>query len=150
MTHHDRGNENAQPSGPVPIKQGLFTMPDSTGKPPQLIGSRCRACGEVYFPPRRVGGCPNCYELDMEEILLSNRGKIESFSIIHQGPVEWQGPVPYVAVTVELPEIVLVITTLTECDPADVKIGMDVELTLEKVGKDKQDNDILGYKFRPV
>ena len=38
----------------------------------------------------------------------------------------------------------------TGCDPEAIKIGMDVELVIEKLGEDEQGNEVMTYKFRPV
>ena len=35
-----------------PIEDGYFTIPDDPAEPPRLLGSRCPACGEVFFPRR--------------------------------------------------------------------------------------------------
>ncbi len=40
----------------VPIEEGLFTIPSYGGQEGQLIGSKCRLCGEVFFPKRRRRG----------------------------------------------------------------------------------------------
>ena len=134
----------------VPIKPGLFTMPSSSGELPHLIGTRCKSCGEVYFPPRRETSCPKCYELDMEDIPLSRMGRVLSYTIVHQAPREWQGPVPYGMALIELPEKAVFYSSLTECDLERIETGMQVELVLEAVRSDETGNKVIGYKFRPV
>ena len=49
----------------------------------------------------------------------------------------------------ELPEGVRVETILTG-DPETVRIGMDVEFVLEKVGTSAEGADMMAFKFRPV
>ena len=50
----------------IPVREGLWSAPESPGEPPYLIGSRCPSCGEVVFPANRV--CVNCQNQNMEEI----------------------------------------------------------------------------------
>ena len=44
----------------VPIEPGFFTIPDDPAEPPRLLGSRCRACGEHFFPRREI--CAKCLQ----------------------------------------------------------------------------------------
>lgn len=75
----------------VILKEGQFTMPSIPGEQPRLIGSRCRACGEYFFPKQVA--CANCLKQDMEEVLLSPRGKLYSYTIVRQRPPVYQGSV---------------------------------------------------------
>jgi len=56
---------------------------------------------------------------------------------------------PYPIAIVELDEGLRIMAQLTECDPEEVKIGMEVEATLRKV---YEDEDVIRYgiKFKPV
>ena len=38
----------------------------------------------------------------------------------------------------------------TECDFDILKIVMDVELAIEKLGDNEQGNEVMAYKFRPI
>src|SRR5262249_56630093 len=55
----------------VPVADRLFTWPADD---PQLIGSRCTACGIVTFPAQ--ASCPRCASTDMAEHLLARRGRL--------------------------------------------------------------------------
>ncbi|MDP2646592.1 MAG: enoyl-CoA hydratase-related protein [Desulfobacterales bacterium] len=134
----------------IPIKPGLFTLPSSPGEAPHLIGTRCRSCGEVYFPPKKDKSCANCHGLDMEEIPLGRKGTVFSYTVVHMAPPEWQGPVPYAVALIDLPEKARFYSALTGCKVEDAFIGMEVELVIEKVRADAEGNDVAGYKFRPV
>ena len=134
----------------VPVRAGLWTTPSSPDEKPQLIGSRCPACGEVYFPKREKGICIHCQHKGLEDCKLSRRGKIHSFSVIMQQPTQFfVGKVPYAYGIIALPEV-RVLAHFTGCDFKDLKIGMPVELTIEKLGEDEQGNEVLAHKFKPV
>ena len=65
----------------VPIEPGFFTIPDAAGEPPQLLGSRCRACGEHFFPRRVV--CARCLAQGCDDVLLGPRGTLWTFTWVH-------------------------------------------------------------------
>ena len=133
----------------IPLREGLFTSGIPHDGSPQLVGTRCRSCGEVTFPKRKI--CPNCHKQDPEEISLSRYGKIYSVTVVTQRPpIYYKGPVPYAMGFVELPEGVRIQTLFTGCDPDNFGIGMDVELVVEKLFEDQEGHEIITYKFRPV
>ena len=135
----------------IPIKEGLWTVPPSLNEKPQLIGSRCLLCGEVFFPKKTYGICAHCQSRDLEEIRLSRRGRIYSFTVVMQRPPEYyKGPVPYAEGFVELPEGVRVETLFTDCNFDDLKVGMEVEMVIERLHEDEEGNQIMAFKFRPV
>jgi len=135
----------------IPVKEGLWTVPSSLDEKPQLIGSRCHLCGEVFFPKKTRGICNHCQSRNLEEIKLSRRGKIYSFTVVTQRPPEfYKGPVPYAEGFVELPEGVRVETLFTDCNFDNLKIGMDVEMVIEKLHEDENGNEVTAFKFRPV
>ncbi|MFC1940270.1 Zn-ribbon domain-containing OB-fold protein [Chloroflexota bacterium] len=134
----------------IPVREGLWTTPSSPDEQPQLIGSKCPACGEVYFPKKERGVCVHCGHRGLEDVKLSRRGKIHSFSVIVQQPTNFfLGEVPYAYGYIDLPEV-RVRAHLTGCDFKDLKLGMDVELVIEKLGEDEQGNEVMAHKFRPV
>jgi uncharacterized OB-fold protein len=140
---------------PIPIGEGLFTLPSSSSERPYLIGSKCRSCGETFFPGRLC--CRRCSSEDMEAIPLSRIGKLHSFTLVRVKPPHFIGEVPYLVGTVELPEGERVKTLLTGCRQDDLKIGMEMELVIESVGKLKAPignmdagTEVLGWKFRPL
>ena len=135
----------------IQIKEGLWTVPSSLNEKPQLIGSRCLLCGEVFFPKKTYGICTHCQSKDLEEIRLSRRGRIYSFTVVMQRPPEYyKGPVPYAEGFVELPEKVRVETLFTDCNFDDLKVGMEVEMVIERLHEDEEGNEIMAFKFRPV
>src|ERR1044072_6853835 len=74
-----------------PAIEGWFT----TGPEPALIGSRCTACGAVFFP-RPAGFCrnPGCEGEGFEDVELSRRGRVWSYT-----DAQYQPPPPYIPVT---------------------------------------------------
>ncbi len=130
----------------MPIREGLFNIPSSPSEKPYLVGSRCRNCQEVMFPQRPI--CLNCFGKDLEQVRLSSRGKLFTFTINHQGPKEFSAP--YASGYIDLPEGVRIYSLLTDWEAKGLKIGAEMELVIEKIKEDKEGNIVLGYKFRPA
>jgi uncharacterized OB-fold protein len=136
----------------VPIAVGIFTGPSDE---PQLIGSRCRACGIVTFPAQN--SCPRCASTEMAEQLLATRGRLWAWTTQDFPPPAppYSGPagkdfVPFGVGYVELPGEVKVETRLTTADPDALMIGMEMELTLVPFRTDDDGNEVVTFAFRPV
>jgi uncharacterized protein len=125
----------------VPAVEGWFTLDEQ----PRLLGNRCRKCGSYFFP-KIAGECrnPGCDGTELDEVPLSSRGTIWSYTTNHYAP-----PPPYVAAepfepysvaAVELPEEKLVVLGQVDAaiDPATLHVGMEVELTLGTLYEDDE------------
>ncbi len=136
----------------VPIKEGFFTDNLWPLEQVRLKGTKCRSCGEAFLGKKPF--CENCQSEDTAEIVLSNRGKIYSYTVNrYRPPGDYIGPDPYVPFAVgliELPEGVRILSPLKDCDVDAVKIGMEVELVVEKLCTNSEGNDVIAFKFRPV
>jgi uncharacterized OB-fold protein len=110
----------------------------------------------VSFPSQ--ASCPACTGRSVEEIRLSRRGKLWTWTIQrfpptvppYAGPADRESFVPFGVGYVELPEGIRVEARLTEHDPEKLAIGMDMELVLERFGSDAQGNDVVTFAFRPL
>jgi uncharacterized OB-fold protein len=93
----------------------------------RLVVQRCGACEEYTFPPQDV--CAYCWSDDLAWTEVSGDGTVYTFSTIHVDlHSTWGDRVPYTVAFVRLEEGVFVLTTLVECDPEDVEIGLPVEV----------------------
>jgi uncharacterized OB-fold protein len=119
----------------VPAVPGWFTTDD----PPVLLGSRCRACGVVAFPPRS-DRCPNpsCRGTEVDEHRLARTGTVWSFTDArYQPPPPYVSPSdpyePFVLAAVELDaDGLIVLGQMVEgCTAADVAVGDRVALVVE-------------------
>lgn len=133
------------------IADGLFT---ETADGPRLIGSRCRRCGTVTFP--RQASCARCTSTDVEEHLLARRGELWSWTVQRFRPKTppYVGPEtdefePYGVGYVELPGECRVEALLSEADPAALRIGMAMELTLLPAQR-ADGGEALTFGFRPL
>lgn len=115
------------------------------GRDGELRFLRCRRCGTWVHPPAPV--CPACLGDDLDVAAASGRARVATYTVNHQA---WMpGPeLPYVVAIVELPEQhgLRLITNLVEVDPAEVRIGMEVEVVFEA----HPDDEVWIPLFRPV
>lgn len=109
----------------------------------ELRVQRCGACGHLRFPPSIL--CPKCLSEDTTWVALSGRGSIYSFIIVHrpQHP-GFFGDAPYNVAIVELEEGVRLHSNVVECDDAELRIGLPLEVVFHKV-----DDEVTLPKFRP-
>jgi uncharacterized OB-fold protein len=132
-----------------PIEDGYFTIPDEPSEAPRLLGSRCEACGEHFFPRRVV--CARCLAEGCVDVLLGPRGHIYTWTYVHVPLFAKRDREvsSYGVAQVDLPEGPRVQGILVgESD--DFRIGMEVELDLETLGEDKVGNEVVIFRFRPV
>jgi len=132
----------------VAIKAGYFTVPDDPTEPPRLLGSRCVACGEHFFPRRAV--CAKCLARDCVDAELGPRGTLYSYTFVHfplfgSTRVEHIG---YGVGQVDLPEGPRVQLPLAG-KQEDFRIGQTLETELEPM-REEDGREIVIVRFRPV
>ncbi len=141
------------PKKQIASLEGWFTMPPTE---PRLIGSRCKSCGNVFFPKASVCHNPYCEKTaPLEEILFGQRGKLFTFTINYaKTPPPYHSPepfVPYASGIIELPEGLMVEGMIGPgYDEKNLKVGMEMELVIDKLYEDEQGNEILSWMYRPV
>ena len=135
----------------VPVVQGLFA---DTPQGPRLLGSKCATCRTPYFPKASVCHNPDCSASRIEDAAFGPRGTLWSFAVQYYAPpapVKYDDPfVPYAMGVVDLPEGLRVLGRISIDDLKKVKIGMDVELILERLCGDQDGNEVISWKVRKV
>jgi uncharacterized OB-fold protein len=93
----------------------------------RLMGTHCKGCGQVSFPPR--ADCPECMSGEFEFREWSGKGKIYTFTRIDAAPTGFEDEVPYTVAVVDLDEggrlLAWIGETIAE---SDTRIGMDVQV----------------------
>lgn len=136
----------------IAIKEGLFSWPSSS---PELLGSRCRNCGETAFPAQ--ADCRSCSGSDTEIVGIGNRGTLWSWTIqtfmpktpylSDETPETFR---PYGVGYVEMPCGLRVESRLHENTPEQLEIGMEMELVIEKFRTDENGDDVMIFAFKAV
>jgi uncharacterized OB-fold protein len=133
----------------VPIEDGYFTVPEDPADSPRLLGSRCRACGEHFFPRRQV--CARCLAEGCDDVLLGPRGRLWTWTYVHV-PLFAKKDArvdAYGVGQVDLPEGPRVQAILVG-GPEDFRIGIEMELDLETLRTDDEGREVVIFRFRPV
>jgi uncharacterized OB-fold protein len=74
--------------------------------------------------------CPYCRSLEIDWVDATGTGTVYSYSVLHH-PQNLAFDYPILAALVDLDEGVRLVTNLVHVVPADVTIGMPVEVTFE-------------------
>lgn len=125
---------------PAPDETTAFFW--SSGEDGQLRFLRCQDCGTYLHPP-----LPRCFSCGSRELVpepVSGRATVHSCTVNHQ---PWTGESePWAIAIVELPEQegLRLTTNVVGCEPDDVAVGMEVEVTFE------HHDDVWIPVFRPV
>ena len=141
------------PRSRIPAIEGWFTLDAAN---PQLLGTRCKACG-TYFFPKETAFCrnPKCAGNEFEEVPLSARGKLWSFTDNRYAPPKpymASDPFePYAVAAVELErEKMVVLGQVAKGVGTDrLEAGLEMELVLDTLYEDDA-NEYLIWKWRPA
>jgi uncharacterized OB-fold protein len=133
----------------IPIHDGLFSWPDPK---PQLLGSRCRHCGEASFPAQN--DCRSCGGRDTDIVKLGDSGILWTWTIqsfMPKTPYHSNETAetfqPYGVGYVEMPGGVRVESRLKLNQAEQLSIGMPLQLEIEAFRTDEQGNDIMSFCF---
>lgn len=106
----------------------------------KLMLIRCTDCGAKRLARKH---CDTCFGPNFEWVESSGKGKVYTFSVMHQ-QFHPGFQVPYNIATVELEEGPRINTNLVGIEIADIKVGMPVVVDWEK------HEDVALPKFRPA
>ena len=113
-----------------------------------LLGFRCSDCGVTVFGPAIF--CQACTSGNLQAVEMSGKGTLYSFTIVRVPPAGWPGPVPYILGQVELAEGPHVLAEVIDCPQEQLKIGMAMELGLQRVAAGETGTEQVVYKWRPA
>lgn len=109
----------------------------------KVAGTKCKSCGETYFPPR--GDCSNCLSSDMEWFEVSGPGKLISFSTLMYAPTGFEEDLPYIIALADFGDVKVFGRMSKDLKEEDMKIGMELEVIPVKLQGEK-----VAYEFKKV
>jgi uncharacterized OB-fold protein len=118
----------------------------------KLMGTRCKACGALYLPPRPI--CTKCNSRDMEWVEMKGKGKLSAFTTICVGTTimaqEGCGrDNPYCCGIVELEEGVKISGRILGVDtqkPENIKVGTPLSVEFVHRGEGENKKTFLGFR----
>ncbi len=115
----------------------------------RLEAGRCRGCGKVAYPARKV--CPACRGRAFDRITLSRRGKVVTSTRVHVAPSDLIMEAPYTVAVIETPEGARLSAQVVDCDGGGTTVapGLDVTLEFRLVRREGREG-ILCYGYKGV
>lgn len=134
----------------TPVLKGAFISDPE----PALVGSRCRSCETVAFPPSFTCPNPRCFQKDVISATLSRTGRLASWTTVHfPPPPPFVAPDPFEPITVVEVEFasegIQVVGPLAQASVDQLRMGMPMETVVEPYYRG-EDGEVIGWKFRPL
>jgi uncharacterized protein len=130
---------------PAPVQAGTAPAKPTRMRPPlgfdnkwwwdavqngQLPIQRCKACSVLRHPPRPM--CGKCQSTEWDFVASSGQGTVYSYVVLHHP--QFPGyEYPMVAAVIELAEGTRIVSNVVGIEPAKVRIGMPVRVSIEAV-----------------
>ncbi|MCP4761001.1 MAG: Zn-ribbon domain-containing OB-fold protein [archaeon] len=124
----------------------------------KLMGSKCKKCGKMFIPPKKL--CDSCMSTELEWIEFKGNGTLATYSLVHVGARYFSNQgykmgKPYCMGVIKLEEGPCISAHVVgpepefESNPENFKIGMPLKIKFLKVemeGKEPR----LDLGFEPV
>lgn len=110
----------------------------------KLLLGKCNGCGRVHYYPRPM--CPHCWSEDVTLVEAAGRGTLYTWSTVFVNDLPpFNAKLPYIAAQVDLEEGVRITTIIVDAAPAQLSIGMAVDIGFEPIS-----DDVTIPVFRPA
>jgi len=106
----------------------------------KVMGTRCKDCGLVFFPPR--ADCYKCFSSDMEWFEVSGKGKLEAYSKLQYAPVGFEEDLPYCIAVLDYGDYKVFGRIASNIPEEEIKLGMEMKTVVNKLP-----NGQLNYVF---
>ncbi|MCP4368993.1 MAG: Zn-ribbon domain-containing OB-fold protein [Deltaproteobacteria bacterium] len=107
----------------------------------KVMGTRCKDCGHVFFPPR--ADCYKCLASNVEWFEVSGNGKLVTYSKLEFAPVGFQDDVPYCIALLDYGKYKVFGRIAKDVPEDEIKIGMEMKTVVNKTS-----NEQLNYVFQ--
>jgi uncharacterized OB-fold protein len=95
----------------------------------QVMGTRCRDCGILFFPPR--ADCHQCLSDNMEWFEISGKGKLVTYSRLEYAPAGFDAELPYSIALVDYGHVKVFGRIEGGISEDDVKPGMQMRIAVK-------------------
>ena len=137
-------NLTAAPTKPVPVVQPWAQPFWDAARQQRLVLQHCSDCDRSIHYPRIE--CPHCGGANLDWRQASGRGRIYSYTVVHNNaPSAFLADMPYVVAVIRLDEGVQMLSNIVQCDPEQLRCEQAVEVVFEAL-----DDSVTLPKFRPV
>ncbi len=115
----------------------------------RLVVWRCLNCGAVHHYATSI--CRRCRSNRVAEDKLPDRARLITYTVVKNPPVAFERQAPYIVGLVEFEDGTKLVAGITDCDPEELKPGIELERVVRKIAEDGESGLIVyGYRFRPA
>jgi len=107
----------------------------------KVMGSRCKDCGLVFFPPR--ADCYQCLASNMEWFEVVGTGKLVSYSKLEYAPVGFGDDLPYCIALLDYGDYKVFGRIASNVLEEEIKVGMEMKTVVNELP-----NGQLNYVFK--
>ncbi|MBW2687836.1 MAG: OB-fold domain-containing protein [Deltaproteobacteria bacterium] len=120
---------------PLPVMEGLAREFYDWCKKEDLHFQKCTSCDTFRHVPREM--CAECNSFEWEWARSTGRGTVYTWVVVNRAlHPAFSRDAPYADVVVEMEEGVRLLSTVVDCPPEELEIGMPVQLTYDPVAED--------------
>ena len=124
------------------IREDIFTEgPEGI----TLLANKCKSCGKVYFPKLRY--CANCFSVDLEDIPLSRRGTLYTYTTTYMPSMHFEPP--YANGYIDIEQGARIFAPLVILKDKPFKIGMEMKLEVDTLWREGE-KEFVGFRFCPM
>ena len=109
----------------------------------QIVGSKCRECGLVFFPPR--ADCYQCLASNMKWFEVTGRGKLVTYSKLEYAPVGFENDLPYAIAVLDYGDYKVFGRIAGDLPDDDIQVGMEMKTVVNTLP-----NGQMNYVFQRV
>jgi hypothetical protein len=109
----------------------------------KIMGSKCKECGLVFFPPR--ADCYQCFSSDMEWFEVTGNGKLMAYSKLKYAPIGFDGDLPYCIAVLDYGDYKIFGRIASGIPDDEIKLGMEMKTEVNTLP-----NGQLNYVFQKM
>jgi len=106
-----------------------------------VSGTRCKACGRVFFPPR--ADCCQCLSEEMEWFDIEGTGRLISYSRLNYAPAGFEADVPYAVGLVDFKTCKVFGRIARDVPEEDLTVGRQMKLVVNRLQDER-----IAYEFQ--
>ena len=109
----------------------------------KVAGTKCKGCGQVFFPPR--ADCFQCLSSDMQWFEITGDGTLLTYSKLQFAPVGFDQDVPYCIALIDYGDFKVFGRISAEVPEEELEVGMKMSTAVNRLP-----NGQLNYVFKKV
>jgi hypothetical protein len=97
----------------------------------KVMGTRCKSCGLVFFPPR--ADCYQCLSSGMEWFEVSGKGRLVTYSKLEYAPVGFEADLPYCIALLDYGGFKVFGRIAGDLPENEIRVGMEMKTAANRL-----------------